>query len=70
MPSFLKVIATIPSEEYANVVIGEGDYVANYDGMVALHGRLQAAQWDLVRTKVSCRFVSLAFLCVCLCVHT
>ena len=46
-----KVIAAISSDEWANVVIGEGDYVASYDGMVALHGKVLAAQWDQVRTQ-------------------
>ena len=37
--------------EYGDVVVGEGEYVASYDGMVALHARVQTAAWDLTRTR-------------------
>lgn len=45
------VVASVPPEEYEAVVVAEGDYDCTYDGMVALHGQVQDAQWDLVRCK-------------------
>lgn len=45
-----RVLRACPPE-YADVVVGEGDFVASYDGMVALHARLLGAVWDQTRTR-------------------
>jgi hypothetical protein len=37
--------------EYGDVVVGEGEYVLSYDGMVALHAKVQSVTWDLTRTR-------------------